>query len=187
MNIVRNTVSFAMKIAEEYINEGDICIDATAGKGSDTERLCTLAGEKGHVYAFDIQKKALDITEKRLEEKGFRNFTLIHDGHENMSSYVKDEVSAVIFNLGYLPEGDKNITTAPWTTMKGIGEALDIIKCDGIVVIVMYQGHEEGKKEKEKILSWAEELDKSIYHCAYVSMINQKNDPPEILFITKKK
>ena len=27
-------------ILEEYIEEGDICIDATAGNGGDTEFLC---------------------------------------------------------------------------------------------------------------------------------------------------
>lgn len=40
----------------DYIREGDICVDATAGNGGDTEFLCRLAGESGKVYAFDVQE-----------------------------------------------------------------------------------------------------------------------------------
>ena len=35
-------------ILEEYIEEGDICIDATAGNGGDTEFLCQKVGETGN-------------------------------------------------------------------------------------------------------------------------------------------
>ena len=44
----------------------------------------------------------------------------------------------------------------------------------------------EGKEEKKQVLEWAEALDSQRYHAAYVSLINQKNSPPEILWITKK-
>ena len=44
-------------------------IDATMGKGADTAFLCELAGEQGHVIAFDIQEAALDYTKKRLENE----------------------------------------------------------------------------------------------------------------------
>ena len=36
-------------ILEEYIEEGDICIDATAGNGGDTEFLCQKVGETGWI------------------------------------------------------------------------------------------------------------------------------------------
>jgi hypothetical protein len=50
----------------------------------------------------------------------------------------------------------------------------------------MYDGHEAGAEEKKMVLEWAEALDQSRYHTAYVSMINQRKNPPEILWITKK-
>ena len=54
-------------ILEEYIEEGDICIDATAGNGGDTEFLCKKVGETGKVYAFDVQEMAIAHTRERLE------------------------------------------------------------------------------------------------------------------------
>lgn len=45
---------------KEHIKEGDCCVDATAGNGNDTEFLCRLTGADGKVYAFDIQKAAVE-------------------------------------------------------------------------------------------------------------------------------
>ena len=50
----------------------------------------------------------------------------------------------------------------------------------------MYSGHSKGPEEKEALLSMARGLDSRTYHAAYVNIANQKNDPPEILLITKK-
>lgn len=52
-------------ILEEYIEEGDICIDATAGNGGDTEFLCQKVGETGNVYAFDVQLTPENASKKR--------------------------------------------------------------------------------------------------------------------------
>lgn len=41
-------------------------IDATMGKGNDTKLLCELAKDQGRILAFDIQKEALEETEKML-------------------------------------------------------------------------------------------------------------------------
>ena len=79
-----------------YIAEGDVCIDATAGNGHDTEFLCRLAGAGGKVYAFDIQEQALENTRKKLEEDGFLSRArLICDGHERMEEYVKEMVCLI--------------------------------------------------------------------------------------------
>ena len=44
-----------------------------------------------------------------------------------------------------------------------------------------------GTEEKARVMEWAGDLDPAKYHAAYVNLINQKNHPPEILWITKKK
>ena len=41
-------------IESQAVKEG-LYIDATMGKGGDTAFLCRLAGENGHVLAFDVQ------------------------------------------------------------------------------------------------------------------------------------
>ena len=68
---------------EEYLAEGDICVDATAGNGNDTEFLCRRVGKTGKVYAFDIQEDAIAHTGKRLAEAGVGDrVELILAGHE---------------------------------------------------------------------------------------------------------
>lgn len=53
-----------------YAKSGGIYIDATMGNGNDTLFLCRMAGRTGYVKAFDIQRQALEATEKLLQENG---------------------------------------------------------------------------------------------------------------------
>lgn len=103
---------YCHRMIKEHIKEGDCCVDATAGNGNDTEFLCRLTGADGKVYAFDIQKAAVEHTKKRLEEAGLtERAKVILDGHEHMENYVRETVSAITFNFGYLPGGDHQIAT----------------------------------------------------------------------------
>ena len=90
------------------------------------------------------------------------------------------------FNLGYLPGGDKSITTSTETTLDAIKAALEILNIDGVISITMYSGHEAGANEKARLLEFPKELDSHKYHVAYIGMHNQANNPPEILLITRK-
>ncbi|MFQ9345881.1 MAG: class I SAM-dependent methyltransferase [Coprococcus sp.] len=77
-------------ILEEYIEEGDICIDATAGNGGDTEFLCQKVGETGNVYAFDVQEMAIAHTRERLEKANLSTRAkLIQDGHDENADLCK--------------------------------------------------------------------------------------------------
>lgn len=103
-----------------------------------------------------------------------------------MTKYIDEPVNVVVFNLGYLPGGDKSQTTKAQETVDAVSSALSILAKDGLVCITMYSGHDEGLREKKLLLSFASELDPHIYHVAYVDFINQKKQPPDILLITKK-
>ena len=187
-NLITRTTELAMSITLQYVSEGDTVVDATCGTGQDTVSLARAVGESGKVYAFDIQQEALTHTEERLKEEGLSNVQLIHESFTAMGRYVPDGSSAaVVFNLGYLPGGDHSITTTAEETLNGLDAALRTIVDDGIVTVVMYDGHEEGSEEKAAVLEWAEKLDAGKYHVVYADMLNQKNNPPEILWITKKK
>lgn len=187
-NLIARTTELAMHITLAYIKRGDTVIDATCGAGQDTVTLAQAVGETGKVYAFDIQQAAIDLTRARLDEEGLANVQLINGSFISMGSYVpKGIASVVVFNLGYLPGGDHSITTTADETLPGLKEALKIIRTGGIVTVVLYSGHEEGAREKVQVLAWAQGLDSGKYHVAYTSFTNQKNDPPEILWITKKK
>lgn len=186
-NIITKTTELAMSVTLTYIKPGDTVVDATCGTGQDTVVLARAAGEEGKVYAFDIQKNAHLLTEARLKSHGFNNVHLIRQSFVSMSDHIPEHsASAVVFNLGYLPGGDHSITTTAETTLKGLEVALKTVRPGGIVTVVMYDGHAEGAEEKQAVLGWAEKLDQSRYHVAYVSLLNQQNNPPEILWITRK-
>ena len=79
---------YCHRFLSEYISAGDVCIDATAGNGSDTEFLCRMVGETGKVYAFDIQRQALENTREKLERAGFlKRAELICSGPERMDEH----------------------------------------------------------------------------------------------------
>ncbi|MDF3002048.1 MAG: rRNA ((1402)-N(4))-methyltransferase [Bacillota bacterium] len=191
MNLITKPTALAMKIIEEYIKPGDVVVDATAGNGHDTLVLANLTGTGGKVYAFDVQPLALEQTKTLLEKEGFfHNCTLVLDSHENMGSYIpeyeKKEISAVVFNLGYLPGGQKEMTTQTEATLAAVEQALHLIRIGGIVAVTMYPGHPEGAMERASLLHFSENLSQRIYHTAYLSFPNQKKSPPELLLITRK-
>lgn len=190
-NIIRKTTELAMYIMSNYTFPGCVIIDATCGNGHDTLQLAKTKPHK--LYGFDIQQQAAANTEQLLMEEGFGNdlkngtISIICDSHINMSQYVNEEADIIVFNLGYLPGGDKSFVTERNNTRTAIITSLDMLAKDGIICITMYSGHEEGFLEKEMLLEMTKELDPKLYHTAYISFPNQKNSPPEILLITKKK
>lgn len=175
-------------VLSKYISYGDTVIDATMGNGYDTLILAKLVGQEGKVYSFDIQQKALDITNNLVkEELGYvNNIVLIQDSHENINQYITDNVSAIVFNLGYLPGGNHAITTQIDSTMKAVEIGLDLLKKNGLISILIYEGHKEGKKEKEKLIEFGKSLDAKKFHVIILELINQKKTPPTLMLITKK-
>ena len=65
-----NTLSVVHDVLRRQVQEGDFCIDATAGKGRDTALLCRLTGENGRVLAFDVQEDAVRQTRELLAPGG---------------------------------------------------------------------------------------------------------------------
>lgn len=175
-------------ILEEYIGEGDICIDATAGNGGDTEFLCKKVGETGKVYAFDVQEMAIAHTRERLEKANLSTRAkLIQDGHEKMQTYVKEEAKVIIFNFGYLPGGDHKIATRAATSLTAIESALNLLKKGGIINLCIYSGGDTGCEEKEAILNYLKTLDSKKWLVIVNSYFNRKNDPPLPVFIYRLK
>ena len=53
-----------------HLKDGDTAADFTMGNGHDTEFLSKTVGEKGKVYAFDIQEMAVASTRENLLKAG---------------------------------------------------------------------------------------------------------------------
>ncbi|MGM0411299.1 MAG: class I SAM-dependent methyltransferase, partial [Bacillota bacterium] len=159
-------VEYSHWILKNILEEGDVVIDATVGNGHDTLFLANLVGKNGLVYGFDIQEKAINNAKKRLKDNGvIDRVQLKLKSHENLDKYIEsDKVSAILFNLGYLPGSDKNIITKSETTINAIKSSLKVLKLGGLVVLVMYPGHKGGKDEKEEILKFSKDLDKKKYN-----------------------
>ena len=137
----------------EHLSEGEVAVDFTMGNGNDTLFLSKTVGEKGRVYAFDIQEAALESTRARLTAEGApENYTLICASHDRVKEFVKEPIKAGMFNLGYLPgSGKKAVTTMRSTTMPAVEAALDLLLPDGVLIIAIYPGHEEGELEGEML------------------------------------
>jgi len=182
---------FAKNLLEKAVKSGDIVVDATLGNGHDTVFLAELVGEKGRVYGFDVQEEAIQASIARLIQVGMsERVTLFHEGHENLLNKIPSEhhgkVTGAIFNLGYLPGGDKTIITKPWTTIAAIEQLLEIMAHAGIIVLVVYHGHPGGELERDSLLQFCHQLDQKSAHVLQYQFINQQNSPSFIVAIEKR-
>lgn len=188
--MMKGIIQFSHHLIEEAVNKGETVIDATCGNGYDTVFLSNIVGEKGHVFGFDIQEQAIQHTRENLALHKITNTTVIKDSHSNAIHHLTVDqltsLGAAIFNLGYLPGSDKGIVTKSETTILAIEGILTHLKENGIVVLVVYHGHEGGSIEKRNIMEYVQQLDQKLYSVLYYGFVNQKNTPPFIIAIEKK-
>ena len=175
------------KIIKEHVKEGDLCIDATAGRGNDTAMLCELVGETGHVIAFDIQEDAVRSTEALLLEKHLDGRAEVHQvSHSEMGRFAeKGTVSCITFNFGWLPKGDHNIFTKKETSIPAIEAGLELLREDGIMTLILYYGRETGFEEKDALLEFLPTIDSSKYTVVEMPFVNRSNCPPIPIVILK--
>ncbi|HLR34384.1 MAG TPA: class I SAM-dependent methyltransferase [Tissierellales bacterium] len=184
---MNNVLNISKALMDLAIYNGDTVIDATVGNGNDTLYMANLIGDEGKVYGFDIQKTAINRTKQALEKAGFNNrVTLINSGHETMDEYVKEKVKLVVFNLGFLPKGDKKITTLPGTTIMAMEKSLKLLVDNGLLLIISYIGHSGGLEEKEAVENYLKELNQKEYNVLKYKFINQINNPPILYGVEKR-
>ena len=170
-----------------HLRPGDVAVDCTMGNGNDTAFLSETVGETGRVYAFDIQETAIESTRAHLAALGCpENYTLIHASHHRILEFVKESPKAVMFNLGYLPgSGKKQVTTLRETTMEAVRGALSILASDGILLVAVYPGHEEGRLEGEMLGEYFATLDRRLICCSCFKIVNSPTSP--YFYIVEKK
>ncbi len=171
----------------QVIEQGNVVIDATAGNGYDTLFLAEKVGPFGRVYSFDIQKEAIDKTYKKLKQQNLRKqVILLKESHEHLRHFVRDHVNVIMYNLGYLPGGDQNVTTKHDTTLESLEQALELLAPGGIISIIMYPGHQEGAEEKKRIIPFCKKLEPALYASLNTCLLNRGQNPPELAVIQKK-
>lgn len=183
-----NAGKWVKELWTRNISEGMLIVDATAGNGHDTAFLARLVGASGHVFAFDIQKRAIENTRALLEREGLIDrVSLFCESHETLRKYVPSQIDAAVFNLGWLPGAEHICTTRVHSTRAALLSALDILKIGGFVTLCVYPGHSEGEAEKQMLLSLARELDDKLYDVWAGGYLNIQAKPPLLIAITRRK
>ncbi|MCR4442243.1 MAG: class I SAM-dependent methyltransferase [Peptococcaceae bacterium] len=161
---------------------GQTVVDATAGNGKDTLFLAKAVGKSGKVYAFDIQAEALEKTRSLLEaHRCLEQVELIHDSHEKINDYLAEPVNGFIFNLGYLPGGDKRITTAAGTTINALRQAVERTAPGGIIAVVVYPGHPGGEEEARETEEFLSNLVSPYWHVLAWKKLNGEKAAPALI------
>ncbi|WP_432774194.1 class I SAM-dependent methyltransferase [Brevibacillus gelatini] len=181
-----NVLEVARKLIRERVQPGETVIDATMGNGNDTLFLAQLVSETGHVIAFDIQPQAIAKTKERLEREGLLDrVELKLASHEEIES-LDVQAAAIMFNLGYLPGGNKEITTQAASTIRAIESGLRVLRPGGIMTVMIYWGHAAGEVEKEAVEAFCQELSQMEFLVLKYQYINQQNQAPFLLAIERR-
>lgn len=177
---------------EAIVRPGDLVIDATCGNGHDALKAAQLAlsVQEGHLFAIDVQMQAIESAQKLLESslspECFKRVQFIHGCHSHFPSELSPgSVKLIIYNLGYLPGGDKSLTTMLDTSKQSLSAACELLCKGGAISIMFYPGHAEGKKEQETLLAHIALFDSQIWACCHHHWINRPN-APSLLLISKK-
>jgi hypothetical protein len=159
--MIKAHLTYAHRYWEGVVRPGDTVIDATVGNGHDTLLLAQLLKGEGALIGYDIQSQALENTRKRLESLPEEFTRVVSLKLRSHICFEERDVKLIVYNLGYLPGGDKRITTVGDTTVQSIQSALSCLSSEGAISITCYPGHTEGAKEQEVLLDFLKTLSSS--------------------------
>jgi predicted methyltransferase len=159
----KSLTAVAQQAVAAVLHDGARAVDATMGTGQDTLFLATRVAPSGRVIAFDIQSAAVTATRQRLLQAGLVEIVDLRQvGHQNLSSCIPADwpgtVSAVMFNLGYLPGGDKTCVTQATTTCAALTQAIDVLRPGGMLSLLLYRGHAGADPEVRAVRQWLARL-----------------------------
>ncbi len=179
-------VPLAHSFLRERLKPGDKAVDATCGNGQDTLLLAEIVGSQGKVWAFDIQGSALANSRARLAAADLdSSVTFVHAGHERLAEFVSEEVKAIVFNLGYLPTGDREIKTTAATTVAALEQSTGLLLPAGLIVIAIYTGHGGGGEEWLAVKEWAERLHPHKFNVWQSRQLNRSDKAPFLVVVEK--
>jgi glycine oxidase len=179
----------AHSIVRRAVRLGDTVVDATAGNGHDTVFLSACTGPTGRVLAIDIQAEAIQSTRTRLVTEAVSNVTLQQGDHSKVLKGLQESsevVGAIMFNLGYLPGGDKQRTTSGATTTEAIAAGVSLLKSRGVMTVVAYRGHAGGQEEVRAVEEWSQRHQGPSFTTEVIQGSVDNNESP-VLYVFRKK
>ena len=122
-----------VNIAALGVHEGMVVADFGAGTGAYTIPLAEKVGERGHVYAVEVQKEFLTNVKNNAAEKGFKNISVIWGDVERLGgTKIKNKTvdAVIVSNVLFQAEDKKGL----------IQEAKRILKTGGELLLVDWSG-----------------------------------------------
>src|ERR1700680_2982074 len=174
---------------EVALFNGALAVDATVGNGYDAQFLAHRVGPKGKVLGFDVQKAALAGARELLKFVGsIDRVSLIHDSHSRLADYLPAgaAIEGAMFNLGYLPRGNRQIITQPETTVMALRSVLEHLAERGRVTILVYRGHEGAVPEYQEVRRFLEQLPGEKWLIEELASTSDSSIAPRLFRIKKR-
>lgn len=187
LSLSRRAVGKALELARTG-GKTPYALDATAGKGVDTEFLARNAGPEGRVIAFDVQEEAIAATSARLDRCGLaERVRLVRASHAELDVCLEPglKIHAAMYNLGFLPRGATRITTRAASTIASLSALEKRIDQHGLISVHCYTGQENGLEESQAVSQWAEGLEWNDWRVARYEFWNKRSNR-EFLFLVLK-
>lgn len=186
MNVqtVSNVLNLIKAAILPALEKARVLVDATAGNGYDTLFLAEHTSDKSKIYAFDIQEAALDSTRQRTAAYADR-IEYVLRSHEELEEVVAEDIDLAIFNLGYLPGQEHEVTTKKESTLLAVQQVLGKLSLNGVCVIVAYPGHEAGGQEAALLEDFLVSLAKKDYTVGCYRLVNHAKTAPYAYIVEK--
>jgi hypothetical protein len=171
---------------EQILQPNDWAIDATCGNGHDTLKLAHILNNTGGVIALDLQQQAIDQTtsllQSHLSPEKLPHIHLFHQSHVEFPPLAyQHPIRLIVYNLGYLPKGNKQLTTLTSTTLSSLKRALQLIVPGGMISLTCYPGHAEGAKEQQALIQELSQLSPHQWNVCQHTFLNRFQSPNLIL------
>jgi Putative rRNA methylase len=115
--------------------------------------------------------------------------SLIQASHATMHDHIPlpyhGKISAVMFNLGYLPGGDKSVVTQASSTVAALASASQLLVDGGLITVLAYPGHEGGLTETEQVKAWCIALDQGQFQVKLYENHPDKPSAPKLFAVSK--
>lgn len=169
-------------VSNEKLNTS-VAIDMTCGNGFDTQFLCVTGFAR--VIGVDIQAKAITATHQRLTTAGFNFVELHQNSHANIDQIINTHIDCAMFNFGYLPHGDKTISTVRDTSLIALEKTFALLSTKSMVTALCYPGHTAGKVETQAIESYLSQLPITEFSIEHRAAKSKQEHAPRLYIIRR--